>query len=102
MASDGEDVCFVNLSVRDAQGLVVPRACTPVAFAVEGPGEIVATDNGDEADMGDFRQPRRNAFNGWAQAIVRARKGTAGKLRVTASADGLETVAAEIAVRRAE
>ena len=36
--ADGEDVCYVNVSVRDAEGLVVPNAKVPVTFAVEGPG----------------------------------------------------------------
>ena len=98
VTADGEDLCFVNVSVRDAEGLVVPRACSQIVFTVEGPGEIVATDNGDEADMSDFHLPRRNAFNGWAQAIVRARKGAAGTIRVTARAEGLASADVDIAV----
>ena len=98
VASDGEDVCYVNVSVRDAEGLVVPDAKVPVSFALEGPGEIVATDNGDETDFDDFRSPRRKTFNGWAQAIVRANMGAVGVLRLTASSDGLEPCTAEIAI----
>lgn len=100
VASDGEDVCYVNVSVRDAEGLVVPNAKVPVSFALEGPGEIVATDNGDETDFDDFRSPRRKTFNGWAQAIVRANMGAVGVLRLTASSDGLEPCTAEIAIKR--
>ena len=89
VAADGEDVCYVNASVRDSDGRVVPTACNSIVFSIDGPGEIVATDNGDETDFDDFRQPRRKAFHGWAQAIVRAIPGAAGTIRVTASSDGL-------------
>ena len=98
VASDGEDVCYVNVSVRDAEGLVVPNAKLPVSFALEGSGEIVATDNGDETDFGDFHSPSRSTFNGWAQVIVRANRGAVGVLRLTASSDGLKPCTAEIAI----
>ena len=98
VASDGEDVCYVNVSVRDAEGLVVPNAKLPVSFALEGLGEIVATDNGDETDFSDFHSPSRSTFNGWAQAIVRANRGAVGVLRLTASSDGLNPCTAEIAI----
>ena len=88
-AADGEDICYVNVSVRDAEGLVVPNAKVPVAFSVKGPGEIVATDNGDETDFGDFRRPERKTFNGWAQVIIRAVSGKTGEITVTATAEGL-------------
>ena len=98
VAADGEDVCYVNVSVRDAAGLVVPDAKIPIEFTLEGPGEIVATDNGDETDFDDFRSSRRKTFNGWAQAIVRPKKGAHGVLRLTVKAEGLEAGCAEISV----
>ena len=98
IAADGEDICYVNVSVQDAEGLVVPNAKETVAFSVEGPGEIVATDNGDETDFDDFRLPRRKTFNGWAQAIVRARTGQSGTIRVTATSAGLASATAELKI----
>ena len=100
LASDGCDICYVNVSVRDSDGLVVPNAKVPVTFSVEGPGEIVATDNGDETDFADFHSPERKTFNGWAQAIVRARPGDRGTIRVKASSRGLETAVTSVEVRR--
>ena len=98
VASDGEDVCYVNVSVRDTEGLVVPDAKVPVAFSLEGPGEIVATDNGDETDFSDFRSCDRKTFNGWAQAIVRPRNGAKGVLRLTAKSNGIESGSTEIVI----
>ena len=97
--ADGEDVCFVNVSLRDAQGLLVPRTRNRIVFAVDGPGVIVATDNGDETDFDDFRKPSRRVFNGRAQAIVRAIKGKSGPITVTASVDGIPTAKTVIAAK---
>ena len=99
ISADGEDLCFVNVSVHDADGQLVPRAKMRIDFAVEGPGEIVATDNGDETDFEDFRKPTRLAFNGWAQAIVRARAGQSSTIRVTAKAEGLAPAVVTVKAR---
>jgi beta-galactosidase len=89
IVSDGEDICYVNVSIRDAQGLVVPRVRNRVEFTVDGPGEIVAVDNGDETDFEDFKRPSRKVFNGWAQVIVRAKPGVTGAITVTAKSEGI-------------
>ena len=95
--ADGEDICYVNVSVRDGEGLLVPNAKVPVRFEIEGPGVIVATDNGDETDFDDFRKPERKTFNGWAQAIVRAIPGRSGDITVRASSgDGIASSAVTV------
>ena len=43
-------------------------------FSIDGPGEIVITDNGDATSHEPFQQNERAAFNGMALAIVRASK----------------------------
>ena len=96
--SDGQDIAYVNVSVRDAAGRVVPRASNRIEFAIEGPGTIIATDNGDETDFDDFRLPTRKAFNGWAQALVRAKAGAFSEIRITATSPGLASASAVIGV----
>ena len=98
IVSDGEDICYVNVSLRDAEGLVVPRVRNRVEFSVDGPGEIVAVDNGDETDFEDFKCPSRRVFNGWAQVIVRAKPGTAGKITVMAKSDGIASSSTTVKV----
>ncbi|MBO5940202.1 MAG: DUF4982 domain-containing protein, partial [Kiritimatiellae bacterium] len=100
VASDGEDICYVNVCVKDSAGLVVPNAKIPVRFDIAGPGHIVATDNGDETDFDDFRKPERRTFNGWAQAIVRATEGCSGKITVTVSSDGIKSSSVDISAIR--
>lgn len=45
--NDGRDLVWVSVALNDAKGGFVPTDHRAVRFAVEGPGEIVATDNGD-------------------------------------------------------
>lgn len=98
IASDGEDVAYVNVSIRDAKGRLVPTVSNEVVFSVEGPGEIVATDNGDETDFADFHQPRRKVFGGLAQVIVRATEGSSGVIRVKAVSLGLCEASCDVKV----
>ena len=88
--NDGADLAFVTLKVHDQNGLPVPRACNAVTFGISGPGEIVATDNGDATDLNTFSNSVRKAYNGLALAIIRARKGQAGKITLTAESGGLK------------
>ena len=90
IAADGKDLSFITVSVVDEKGTVVPVAANKITFQVSGPGDIVATDNGNPADMEPFHSKERNAFSGLALVIMRARPRTAGTITLTASADGLE------------
>lgn len=94
--SDGCDLAFVNLTVIDTCHRIVPTASIPVLFSVEGPGMLVATDNGDEKDFSDFHSAARKTFNGRAQAIVRGIVGEKGVIRVRASSDGIPSASVEI------
>lgn len=97
--ADGTDLAFVTLSIVDADGLVVPRTRNHVRFSLRGPGEIVATDNGDATSHVSFQSRERAAFNGLALVIVRPRAGEPGTLVLRAESDGLESVEARIASR---
>ncbi len=70
-----------------------------ITFTVSGPGEIVATDNGNPVDRNAFPNPTRKAFNGLALAVVRAKAGQSGDVVVTATATGLTHGTATIVAR---
>ena len=96
IAADGKDLSFVTLEIVDASGYVVRTANNAVTFSIEGPGEVVATDNGFEADFTPFPSNKRNAFNGLALAIVKAKKGETGPITIQAIAEGLEVGSATV------
>ena len=67
----------------------MPRSKNSVRFTISGPGEIIATDNGDATSFESFQAKERRAFNGLALAIVRTRAGESGAITVHAEANGL-------------
>ncbi len=99
IAGDSLDLSFITLSVLDRAGMRAPRAKNLIYFSIRGPGEIVATDNGDPTDFTVFPSKDRNAFNGMAMVIVRAKRGQTGKITVTAQADGLAAAEAVITAK---
>ncbi|KAI7116283.1 hypothetical protein KC352_g34088, partial [Hortaea werneckii] len=87
--ADDTDLAFVTVEVVDAKGRTVPTAANNVTFALNGPGEIVATDNGDPTSFVAFSSLKREAFTGKALAIVRAHAGGQGLLKIAATSEGL-------------
>jgi beta-galactosidase len=87
--ANGTDLSFITLKVTDAQGILAPEAGNLITFSITGPGEIVATDNGDAANLEPFPSKERNAFKGLALVIVRAKNGSPGIITITANAKGL-------------
>jgi beta-galactosidase len=90
IAADGADLSFVTLRVTDKDGNTVPMAKNQVKFSIEGPGEIVATDNGDPTSFVPFPSTERPAFNGLCLAIVRAKPGQKGTITVRAESPALQ------------
>jgi beta-galactosidase len=88
--ADGKDLSFVTVTVTDQAGRMSPRAANRIHFTIEGPGEIVATDNGDPTNLESFPSHDRDAFNGLCLVIIRGHAGQPGKIKLTATADGLK------------
>jgi beta-galactosidase len=88
--NDGQDLAFITVRVIDKNGLTVPSAMNPIKFEIEGPGEIVATDNGDPTSFAPFSSHEREAFSGLALVIIRSKPGESGTITVTATSPGLK------------
>ncbi|WP_240975889.1 beta-galactosidase GalB [Chitinophaga fulva] len=88
VSGDGISLCYITLLVVDKNKVMVPGAHPLVKFSMEGPGEIVATDNGDATSLVSFKSTERLAYNGMAQVIIRAKKGATGVIKVSAASEG--------------
>ena len=88
--ADGRDLVFVTVRIVDKDGQAAPRASNPVKFTIDGPGEIIATDNGDPTSFASFQAPERAAFNGLALVVVRGLPGKAGKITLKAGSPSLQ------------
>lgn len=96
IAADGADLSYVSVAIVDGQGTLVPKANHLVRFAVAGPADIVAVDNGDPTSFDPFQASERKAFNGRALVILRSRPGTTGEITVAVEVDGLPKAIAKI------
>ena len=96
--ADGQDLCYVDIELVDAEGVVVPDADRPVRIRVDGAGRFMCMDNGDTADGGAQLRADKPTFLGRAQAVVQAGR-SGGSLRVVASADGLPDADLTLTVR---
>lgn len=88
IAADGKDLSFITLRVLDNRRTIVPEARNHIKFKISGPGEIIATDNGDSSDFTSFHSKERNTFNGLALVIVRTKSKNPGTIKITAESDG--------------
>lgn len=96
MGSDFDSIGFVRVEVIDAKGVVVPTAANRVRIEVEGPGKLVAYDNGSPTEHTPFAEPERPVHGGHALAMLR---GTGpGTVRIRATAPGLKAGTATIKV----
>ena len=91
------DLSYITVTLKDQHGVMVPNATNHIRFKIDGPGEIVATDNGDPLSFESFQSPERNAFNGLALVIVRAKSGQTGTIKLTAESEGLFPATVRIA-----
>lgn len=88
--SDGSDIVFITVQIEDKNKSLVPRSSNLVNFTIEGPGKIVAVDNGDATSHDPFQASYRKAFNGMCLAIVKADKDASGSFIVKAASKGLK------------
>ena len=91
LQADREDLAFVTVTIVDTKGSLVPRSKNPVRFDVTGPGELIATDNGDATSQESFQATERKAYNGLCLAIVRTMAGKPGVVTVRVQSDGLQS-----------
>lgn len=97
--ADEKDLIFITVKILDKNDTFVPNANLKVKFTLEGAGEIVATDNGDPADLVSFASHERNTYNGLALAIIKAKKGSKGVLKLTAQSEGLSATSVNITIK---
>jgi len=93
---------WATVTVADKSGVTAPHSKNHIRFEIEGPGEIVATDNGAPTSFEPFQAPEHNAFGGLALAIVRAKHGQAGTIKLTEKSDGLRTASVTIRSKLAD
>ncbi len=94
--ADGKDLIYITVRIEDKNKLLVPGSNNQLIFSIEGPGRIVATDNGDASSHELFQSKTKKAFNGMCLVIVAAEKGATGSFTVKTVSKGLKTASVKV------
>jgi beta-galactosidase len=98
--ADSYDLIYVTVRIEDAAKLLVPRSSNLVNFSIEGPGKIVAVDNGDATSNDPFQASYRKAYNGMCLVIVKAEKGASGTITIKGESKGLKAASVKVDISK--
>ncbi len=101
IAGDSRDLAYIELSVVDDKGRVVPTDCRRVSFSIKGPAQLIGFCNGNPIDHTCMQNPKQSFFNGRIVAVVRGVRGKSGRAVVRVKADGLPEKKVKIQVKAA-
>lgn len=90
LQADGQDLIFIEISMRDEDGNNVENANNRVEVNVQGAGRLIGLDNGDSTDYDSYKGTSRRLFSGKLLAVIAA-KLLPGDIEITVSSLGLET-----------
>ena len=98
LKADGEDLCYLNVSLVDKDGNPVPADSRLVKVKVSGAGSFKAMANGDPTCLEPFQQPQMHLFSGQLTTLIQA--GTEpGDIIVEVSGKGVRKATMKITVK---
>ena len=89
LKADGEDLCYVNVSLVDKDGNPVPVDSRLVKVKITGTGSFKAIANGDPTCLEPFQQPQMHLFSGQLTVLVQAAS-QPGDITVEVSGKGVK------------
>jgi len=98
--ADGKDLVYISVSIEDRNKLLVPKSSSQISFSIDGPGKIIATDNGDATSHDSFQAKSKKAYNGLCLVIVAAEKGSSGSFTVKAESKGLKSASLKVDIKK--
>jgi len=91
------ELAFVPIEIKDRKGVRCPGATNNIKVVVEGAGELIGLDSGNQFSHELYKADNRNAYEGRIMATIRPTK--PGKIRVKAFSEGIGTSTRTINVR---
>ena len=89
LKANGQDLCFLDLRITDAEGTVKSSADQKLTITVEGAGTLQGFGSARPHMAETFVDAAHTTYRGYALAAIRAGY-EAGEIKVTVSGDGLE------------
>ena len=96
--ANGVDLSYVTIITVDKDGILVPNTDNLIKFKTEGEGFIAGVDNGDPTSLFSLKGNEMKAFHGLCMAVIQS-NGKAGKIKLTATSEGLQNAAVEVKVK---
>lgn len=93
--ADGSDICYVEISLDDADGNRNLAADKAVTVSVDGPGVILGYGSADPESEENYFDTTAKAYEGRLRAAVRG-TGATGTITVTLQAEGCEEVKVQV------
>ena len=87
--ADGNDLCFVNVSLVDAEGNPIPDDNRLLNIKVSGAGQFKAVANGDPTCLEMFHKPHMHLFSGQMTVLVQSGN-EPGNITVEVSGKGVK------------
>ena len=88
LKADGEDLCYLNVSLVDKDGNPVPADSRLVNVKVSGAGSFKAIANGDPTCLEPFQKPHMHLFSGQLTVLVQSSEAP-GEITVEVSGKGV-------------
>jgi beta-galactosidase len=92
-----DELLYIPIEITDKNGVRCPLSTLNIRVEVEGSGELIGIDSGNQSSHEVYKTDHRNAFEGRILATVRPTK--SGVIRVKAYADNLVAGQKEITVK---
>lgn len=96
-AQEGYEL-LLRVRAQDMEGNPCFRESAKVRFQVEGAARILAVDNGDLSENSSYQDDTVHLYRGCAAVVIRL-EGNAGRIKVAASAEGLQSAEAVVIVK---
>ncbi|GFH42681.1 hypothetical protein Hs30E_12320 [Lactococcus hodotermopsidis] len=91
LLANGEDIAFLEISMRDDKGTFVANANNWVQVEVSGAGVLIGLDNGDSTDFTEYKGNVKPLFSGKLLAMIGSTT-QSGEIQVCVKSPTLETV----------
>ena len=95
LKADGEDLVYINILITDKDGIVKMLKDRKITITVKGAGSLRALASGNPETTEKFSDSSYTSYHGRLLAIVQS-NGEQGVIKVTASAEGVETETVEV------
>ena len=95
LKANGEDLCYLNVSLTDKDGNPVPADSRLVQVKVSGAGSFKAIANGDPTCLESFQEPQMHLFSGQLTVLVQSGS-EPGDITVEVSGKGVKKAVVKI------